>query len=276
MLVNKLKFSVHRVMHCMAWCTFLVPYFSCVSKKAGSTKLELRAIELISSIPMTDYSGQIGYFEDTLIQFEQAGQILQQISVKRNLSVMQTDKDGNIIGNELISLPDGSRYFFYRLGNKYGVFYDTAQNAKALFRPALVDSLAELNTATNFEPIMKTKILNDSLVSSYLSADKSTLIEKYVPRIKKDETYSDTTMLTYFKSLNGIHFSFSKKVDSTRKMKLAKIELKFNAIPNHPELYKRKTRQLTFAIKEIPIKEQDYIISIFNKLDSVGLKQGIH
>ena len=59
-------------------------------------------------------------------------------------------------------------------------------------------------------------------------------------------------------------------------MKLAKIELKFNAIPNHPELYKRKPLQLTFAIKEIPIKEQDYIISIFNKLDSVGLRQDIH
>lgn len=91
------------------------------------------------------------------------------------------------------------------------------------------------------------------------------MVEKYIPKIKYDESYSDTTFLYYSFQLNGIDFTFSKELDSLKGMKLFKIRAVFNPIPKGKYSFKVPSREYLFEIDRYDINNRQEILSLFEK-----------
>lgn len=110
---------------------------------------------------------------------------------------------------------------------------------------------------------------NDSLVSQIKDIKKGLQIEKYISKNKIDPTYNDSTFFYYTSEINGIHFSFSRKLDSIKKMKLYKFKLIYNKNSAGSNLFERSAKKLFFELNEVPINNPNEITSFFKRFDKI-------
>jgi hypothetical protein len=168
--------------------------------------------------------------------------IVYEIPITQSLSKV-TFKE-NVQHEELLSTKIENKYFVYKPGQKSGFKFDSLTAvASAKFS---VDSLLQNKSfqSTNFF-----NSSNDSLLET-ISRDNF-LIEKYIPKVKFDNSYGDTSIYYFDSKLGNIDFSFSKLLDHTKQMKLFKIEYLYNEsldlkIPARKLMFKiEKSKSLT-------------------------------
>lgn len=120
------------------------------------------------------------------------------------------------------------RYFVYTRGNTFGLLFDSTKKIDG--RPVLTDSMIndEWITGVNFESIFENNVT--SFISATPINDKTGLEEHYSFRNIKDTTMTGDAYLVYSDKpeLKKIPFSFSKKLDSVKQMKLLRVVRIFN------------------------------------------------
>lgn len=125
----------------------------------------------------------------------------------------------------------------------------------------------------NVDSLLKDKIVkndvfyipNDSLVETVNGIDGYSMLKKYVPKIKYDDSYADSSYLYFSDNLRDVKHSFSPLLDSTEKMKLCKVIFVYNPIPKGKYDKDMPRRQMLFEIKKITIDEPEKIITLFER-----------
>lgn len=186
--------------------------------------------------------------------------ILYQIPIKW----MNTDLTGDTIKTELTDSVSGFQYFIYNKFNNWGFFYPNDKEVKG--HKLATDSVIEKILGFRDPNFFCTS--NDILVKTYKNAACDSILEKYIPRIKYDDSYPDSTYLYFSKSDLPINFSLSEKLEIEKKMKLTKAIMIYNPIYKDRNQYNFDIprRELFFEINRIPVFDSEYIIGLFNRL----------
>lgn len=172
---------------------------------------------------------------------------------------------GDSIYEKVISSRIGYDCFIYKNNDSVGHRLDSldADNSR-LFS---VDSFLVKKANAKFAFYNKT---NDSLIESKTNEEGNELVEKYIPRIKYDETYPDSTSL-YFRNdkVKYPDFSFSRYLDSLKKKKLFKIIFTYNPIPKGVYSFDVPRRNIIFEMKQIQLTNEKELIKFFDRVKKI-------
>jgi len=265
--MNKQRMILSKVVPIAVAC--LIICVSCAVNRVSS-KPKLMAVDLYTVMPMGVYQNMVNYDSTIITLYSLDSVNLYKIPVRRNTSVISTDKEGNQLGDTLISLPNAARCFYYHTGDAKGIFNDTALATSVW--AVLVDSFLKERSVTNFEVGLRGMIETSNLVKSDADREAGLLMEKYVPR-NKPELGWDTLVLHYSKNIRTPDFSFSRKQDSLHSSKLCKIEVKFKAIPEASLPDFRVDRLAVLEIREHIIRDTVDIMNLLSKMEGLRLKQ---
>lgn len=172
---------------------------------------------------------------------------------------------GDTIHEKLVSSRIAYNYFVYKNSDNFGYRFDSLEaESSQVFS---VDSFLEKEAYSKFTFYNKT---NDTLVASKTNRKGNELIEKYIPRIKYDETYPDSTFL-YFRNekMKYNYFSFSHYLDSLKNRKLFKIVITFNPIPKGIYSFDVPRRNMIFELKQIRATDEEKLIKFFNRVKNI-------
>lgn len=102
---------------------------------------------------------------------------------------------------------------------------------------------------------------NDSLVSSVKSA--GLLVDCYLPKTKKGESYPDTSFFYYKKPFFDFGYKLSSVLDHKNRRKLYKVLMKYNDTPNAEQNTALPGRVMTFLMEpfdKVDVAELDSVI----------------
>ncbi len=149
--------------------------------------------------------------------------------------------------------------FYFQENKLRGEFIDQLSRNRKLF---LIDSFLKKRTFLGFNYLDEK---NDSLVETNLKSDSFKLIEKYISKIKSDNSYPDTTILFYDpKSLKPI-YSFAPRIEEKKQLTLTKIRMIYNSqfypdydfkFPYHEFYFEMRNSQIEKDSLEKWIKEK--------------------
>ena len=91
------------------------------------------------------------------------------------------------------------------------------------------------------------------------------LTELFIKNKKLDPSYCDTIYYHYKQNLRTIDYTFSKTLDSTRNMKLYKVQFLYNAIVDPKSKIKVPSREFKFELKEAPNTNVSQIDSLIRR-----------
>ena len=90
------------------------------------------------------------------------------------------------------------------------------------------------------------------LINSIKTRGNYNLIEKYKYRVKKDETYPDTTIVYYTNKMKEVEHTLSKELEENKKMKVKKIRAIYNpqvikgiSVPRYEIMFELKEDTVT-------------------------------
>jgi hypothetical protein len=149
-------------------------------------------------------------------------------------------------------------YLVFRKGDKYGLWYEYINTKK--HKIVLVDSILTSRAFKN----LKLYSSNDSLISS-ISVSGKQKSEKYVPKLKLDYSYGDTTYISYSNEFKNIDYSFCKELESAKNLKICKMEVLYNSQFYKGFPLKFPERKISFEMRELPVIKSDSIGFIFDK-----------
>ena len=241
-------------------------FFSCITSKRKTTGQEITAIQLKSSMPIpsgdtelitTDLTLQVYYYQDLS---------LYQIPIIRTYSKTMLDKEGDVKSSELVKAEIIYKYFIAKKDSPIGVMYDTLNTNREQRMP--VDSFLKINTLTSLSTFLKfTKAQNNDSLVNVIQLSKNETVEKYVPKVKYDQTYNDSTLLYFKKGLSSINFSFSPEMDSLRNAKLVKVRLIFNHNDAGSDKFSKAAKEVLFSMETLSVTNKEEIMALFTKLE---------
>src|SRR6202008_2673777 len=171
------------------------------------------------SLPGLDSTDQIVYSRDTIGLFYWEDLVLFKIPNTHSFSKMIVNKEGDILSEELLKIEKQFKYFIYKKGDSTGTLYDLIKSNNGTMLP--VDSFLKKKAIMNFSSFFDATRHNDSLI--IWERQGQILIEKYIPKIKYDASYNDSTILFYKDRFGEMDFSLSKELDSIKQMKLCEV-----------------------------------------------------
>jgi len=154
------------------------------------------------------------------------------------------------------SIPNSEPFFIYRKNSKIGTLYDSINKvSKGMI--VNVDSFL-LNRASTG---LKIDFSNSSWYRFESIGDHNHLLEKYVPHEpSKDPDSIDSAFFYYTDKLKDYDYSFSRKNDSIRNMKMYRIRLLYNSkIFNRRNMYLPK-REIFYEIQKRDFVKADSLV----------------
>jgi hypothetical protein len=143
------------------------------------------------------------------------------------------------------------------------------------FNPTKVDSSAKLNVDSflanrAFANIDLYSESSYNLFAAIPVKDNFNLTEKYITT-NLDRSFPDTLIYYYSDQLKELHFSFSKKLEEIKKLKIIKIRGIFKS--RFDEEYKAilPYRELYFELKPRPLVKDSIVHSIFRLFEKGGI-----
>jgi hypothetical protein len=241
-------------------CCFLsvILLYCGVTKRDNSP--QMRVINLIHHLQLVNTDdGKLLDLIDTLNIFYNGDIIIYAVPHSRETSNLTFDKKGNQNNEKLLKRETLYTYFIYKKNDSLGFKYDSISDSRK--KEFAVDSFLNLKAFRNAVFYSK----NDSLIETISKAGSNILIEKYIPKIKYDESYNDTTYFYFTDKLTNIDYSFSRELDSIKNLKLVKVRFIFNPVPKGLYPFGIPRRELLFEIKEVSLNNPDEILNLFTK-----------
>ncbi|MEP7251373.1 MAG: hypothetical protein ABI683_03310 [Ginsengibacter sp.] len=100
------------------------------------------------------------------------------------------------------------------------------------------------------------------------------VIEKYALIKQSNEFYYDSIYYYYSKNITPIDFSFSRKLDSIKGMKLQKIRLLYNENYSFSQSKIIPKREFSFEFKIMPTNNSNEIFNFFRRFENCSNKNG--
>lgn len=152
-------------------------------------------------------------------------------------------------------------YWMYKQNHKKGIKYASS------FQDTLgtkfdVDSFLVKDAFKTFPFYSKE---DDSLVFTHLARNKKELIEKYIPKIRPDDSYPDTTVFRYSKHYKDIPFSFSTELEKSKRSKFIEMLGIYNPVTNSKLKAQTQGRKLIIKMEKIPVDNQQEKLLYFNR-----------
>jgi hypothetical protein len=149
------------------------------------------------------------------------------------------------------------KFFIFKKEAESGLMYiPTQSNSPRVFD---VDSVLKAET---FKGVDVFKIEEETFVSK--SESKDNIKEVYVPKVKKDMTFPDTTVVTYSTKKLDLNFSWSRSLEEVKNKTVTKVESVYNpqvvkgvSIPKYQVIFELKV--LNVIPKSQLKKVQKYI-----------------
>ncbi|MES2418591.1 MAG: hypothetical protein V4541_10430 [Bacteroidota bacterium] len=154
-------------------------------------------------------------------------------------------------------------YWIYKQNRKLGLKFE-ASVKDSLGIPFKVDSFLVKNAFTNFPFFSKD---NDSIVFKRTIKSHEELLEKYVPKIKPDDSYPDTMIFRFSKNYTDIPFSYSHEMENEREKRLIEITGVYNPIKNPKYKAQLKGRKISFLMEKILVKDKKEKIAYFERFE---------
>ena len=221
-----------------------------------SKKDNLKSIGLCYNYPLSTYKEnnkiKIYDIKDTILIFYYSDYVVYRLSATR-----QFETGEKLKGTE--------PYFIYNKKNDFGFLFNSLNDSSQGIKYPLDSFLANRGLkGKDFD------IPVDSLwsLTEVVKIKKNSLLEKYTSLKQGDETTIDSIYYYYSKDMNKIEYSFSKKLDSIRAMKLYKIRLLYNqriSVSNEVLLPKR---ELSFEIITENVYDPRKIIEFIKKFEN--------
>jgi len=166
--------------------------------------------------------------------------------------------DSTYDGKSILNKQERNNFFVYNRDSTWGYNYNPL-NELQNNRRVKVDSMMRQTglQSSNFDGIAKLQP-----VFSQFDTNTGILKETYAP--SKEEHKAKDTIYFYFTSkLKDVDLSFSKKLDSIKKMKLFKIHLLFNGDYDEERKMTLPKTEVDYEIKEIPFENKEKIAGYF-------------
>jgi hypothetical protein len=186
------------------------------------TNPKIRGVNISYTIPIVDKDGSIIKDSSHYKVFYYKNLIVYQFKYKFDSSY----------NGKLLLLEDRDGFFVFHKDSLFGYSYDyktKSRDNKKLVANSMVKMIslesAKLDTVVNLVPD-----------SSFTDSKSIILTEVYKHEYDTNRLYNYTLYLTYNKQMNYIKESFSRKLDSAKKMKLTEIVFKFET--NYSKEYK--------------------------------------
>jgi hypothetical protein len=241
--------------------TMLFSYISCHTSKDKNLPTKLRVITVITNFPaIRSNDGKLINITDSFKIFYYKDMVLYQLFPKKQIINTTVDKAGKVIDQKIIRSEIDFSNFIYKQNDSVGLYYDSINSPP---QKLPIDSFITSKKFINFNFYDKK---NDSLIESI---NNETLVEKYIPKIKFDQSYGDTTILYYSKRFKDIAYSLSKDLDSLKKSKLFKVQIKYNSQYYKGYNFKFPQREFLFEIQESNKVNSIDIIRFFEQFEKV-------
>lgn len=243
------------------------PFFAILLLSNTNCNSQIRAINLISNFQIARIQdGRVFDLNDTtkIVYYENF--ILFEIPYVNQVSNVNMDSNGNVISENLVKTELKHKFYIYAKGAEYGLDFDSL-NA-SVSEKFSVDSLLKAHAFKDFEFSNN----NDSLIKTFTYGN--ILAEEFVPKVKWDSSYPDSSYLFYSDKLN-VDFSFSKKLDSIHKAKLFKIRFIYNAIAKDDYPAGIPKREFLFELQETPVSHSNELIELFETFKKTQSTSGI-
>ena len=232
---------------------FTILLFNACSRQPSKAVRPDRAIRLIYNLPILNLDEKFVNYTDSFDIFYWDSLVLYRFPTYFDSTWVTFNDDGEIIDEKLLKTETRMQYFIYRRGAKRGQLYRPAEGK---YLKLSVDSF---RAAKLFAGIKLYDAVNDSLISSGKLPDGN-IYEVYLPKVKYDESYNDTTFFYYTGKLKGVEFSLSPELDSIKGLKLYKARLFFRQNAKMPD------RNLYFELKALPDSFYREVGPVFNQL----------
>lgn len=164
--------------------------------------------------------------------------------------------------DKLVNIEIRFTYFIFKFGSAHGYSYDPAKN----------DSIKTLNVDSILykQGLGKTDIMLDSgyQINEVISnLDNFKLTEKYSSIAKPTRHFPDTVVYNYTEQFRDLPFSFSKKLEERKKLKILKIKGVYNS--RFDDEYKTvlPKREFYFEIKPQHVINDKYVLYVFGLHD---------
>jgi hypothetical protein len=212
----------------------------------------LKRINLIINYPIVIMNDgvhdAVNFFnlKDTVWIFYYDSKVLYRLSETRNL---ETDK--KMLGTE--------KWFIYREKAEYGFLFNSISDSSRGLK-LLVDSFLNNRAyaSANFD------IPSDSLFAKAQNKGEK-FVEKYYSK-EHTENYPDSIYYYFTNELKNIGYTFSRKLDSLKNMKLYKVRLLYNETFSLSYKAVIPKREFLFEIREEVIVNSREIIDFFERV----------
>ncbi len=225
MIIKKFKFFLSGVLFVVA-----LTLLSCFNPQRD----KLESIQFIINFPviMEETPDEVQYVKDTITIYYFKDFVLYKLSPKYEFETERA-VDGT------------QQYFLYKKSNPYGYLFDKFIKPNPPTK-SLVDSFLQKRGKKGQD----VEVPPDSIWKlSSKNELKERLIESYSLIEKRDENYPDTIKYFYNGNLS-CDFSFSKKLDKERGMKLSKIIIVYNSKKSTKYNREIAKRELSMEISE--------------------------
>lgn len=234
---------------------FSLLFFGCIVTKHKNPIDNITAIAYIVKLPLVQGDRQYIDFGDTTPIYYFQDLIIYKLPYTFDSSKMTYHIKTETISQEHILTETRYNYFVYKNGNNNGIWYRSIEQLDSN-KTLTVDSiLKRVGTPTNLQAIIFSP--NDSLLESQSLDNGDILIEKYIPKTKLDDSYNDTTLLYYSKTMKLIQFSLSPFLDSLKNKKLYKLRLAFNEVFSETYSITMPKRDIIYEIREMNVDNID-------------------
>lgn len=248
------KFSLHAFMVMVLFLS----YCSTIKKNSNQS---LKTITIVSNYDfvMID-NGAFIHVEDSFIVSYYQDLILYQVPYTYEVTKPTVKND--TIEEDVINSEIKYKYFIYKANSTTGYKYDSLN--------ALSSRLFSVDSFLAAKAFAKSKLYdktNDTLIEATTDQKTNVFTEKYIPRVKYDETYPDSSYM-YFsdRELKNIEFAFSRYLDSLKNKKLFRVVFIHNPIPKGEYSFDVPRRELIFEMKETQLINSRGIIDFFERV----------
>jgi hypothetical protein len=241
---------------------FLLNNYACTDYKDKGDNLA--SIELFHKIELVKPgNGELVSFKDSVIIYKQGVYTVYKHPVLNIVTNAVMNKAQDTVREDIVEQSVTYRYIIYKRNNTYGFLYDSLNTIKP--KRISIDSFKNVTLLPTFPYIIPKAIL----VSSLKHDEESVLTEKRIPEKIIDPTYPDTCYYSYTNKFKNAPYSFSKMLDSTRKLKLYKVVFRFKRIEKGKYPAAIPEREYYFELrkaKEAP--EIPKLIEDFKKMEA--------
>jgi phage antirepressor YoqD-like protein len=221
----------------------------------------LKAVEIYYKLQMPQQNGKLFDLVDSVKLIYYKTFILFQIPYTEEHSKVYWDSTGEpheqLIRNEL-----KHTYFIYEKADSIGFEYKSL-NGK-FFQTKNVDTF--LNTKV-FGNIVFYDRENDILIKTE-KLNSNVLLEKHTPKVKFDNSYSDSLYFYFSDKFKLLNYSLSKELDSIKQKKLFKVVLIYNSGYDTVYRLQMPRREYIFEIRSTTINNSKNITDFFERFDA--------